>query len=85
CCELKKDIFANSKVDWPTMRDGFDDMIAHYPDPWNIASYASFACNAKDKATTLKIMSRPDYVSVPEAWQGKLPQFYCEAWARNSD
>jgi hypothetical protein len=48
------------KIDWKRMRVGFDNIIARYPDPWNINKYARFACLAKDYETAGLLMKRID-------------------------
>jgi hypothetical protein len=57
------DIFKISRAQWPVMRASFEDMIKRYPDPWNRNLYATFACLARDKATTARLFTEmPDTV-----------------------
>jgi hypothetical protein len=51
-------LFDQSDAQWPAMREGFEDVIARYPDQWNLNNYAKFACDAGDVATLSKIMGR---------------------------
>lgn len=43
------DLFAETRVDWPHMKQGFEDMAKQFPhSAWNMNAYASFACMAGD-------------------------------------
>jgi hypothetical protein len=48
--------FRDAKASWPVMKQGFEDLIARYPDYWNMNMYAKFACIAGDKATTRRLI-----------------------------
>jgi hypothetical protein len=74
-------LFDASAADWPRMKQGFDDVIARYPDAWNLNSYARFACLAGDKATTRALLRRigPDIDLV--AWNPMSSQARCTEWA----
>ncbi|MGZ5027189.1 MAG: DUF4034 domain-containing protein [Methylobacter sp.] len=51
-CDQAFNLFRDTKVSWPEMKKGFDDLLNHYPNSlWNLNKYASFACQAGDKAT----------------------------------
>jgi hypothetical protein len=52
-----ENFFRTSRVSWPHMRDSFDDMIRRYPDTWNKILYATFACLARDRETTAKVLT----------------------------
>jgi hypothetical protein len=49
--------FRATRVSWPRMRDSFDDMIRRYPDTWNKIVYATFACLARDREATAKVLT----------------------------
>jgi hypothetical protein len=53
--QFKQALFEESGVRWPQMKQGFEDLLARYPDPANLNRYAYFACMAQDrpKATDL--------------------------------
>lgn len=73
-------LFTNSVARWPKMKVGFDDVIARYPDSWNINNYAKFACLAQDKTTTAQLLKRVGASDEPEAWpKGMLRA--CASWA----
>ncbi len=69
--EFGDELFASSKVLWPRMKAGFDDMIAQYPDSWNLNNYAKFACLAGDQATTRQLFKRIGNDIVAEAWESE--------------
>ena len=53
-------LFREMNIDWKRMRAGFDEIVARYPDAWNINKYARFACLAKDYETAASLMKRID-------------------------
>jgi Domain of unknown function (DUF4034) len=74
-------LFTDSEARWPKMKAGFDDVIAKYPDSWNINNYAKFACLARDKTTAAKLLKRTNASSVePTAWPQGLFKA-CTDWA----
>jgi hypothetical protein len=54
--KLEGDFFSTTKVAWPEMKKSFEDMTARYPDAWNKNLYATFACRARDRETTAKLL-----------------------------
>lgn len=52
------DLFSGTKASWPRMRKGFEDMVARYPDDWNRNLYATFACRARDRETTARLLTQ---------------------------
>jgi hypothetical protein len=75
--EYKNALFKNSLVDWPKMKRGFEDIIARYPDAWNLNNYAKFACLARDKAKTQELMIRIRSDIVSEAWEPPTLRAMC--------
>ena len=51
------DIFTGTRATWPKMKKGFEDMVARYPDNWNKSLFATFACRARDKETTARLLT----------------------------
>ena len=51
------DLFADSQLSWPHMKKAFEEMLARYPDVNNKNLFATFACRARDKETTAKLLA----------------------------
>jgi len=51
-----RNLFGDSEVSWPRMKKAFEDLNARYPDDWNKNLFATFACRARDKETTGKLL-----------------------------
>jgi hypothetical protein len=75
-------LFSESKVDWPTMKKGIDDVLAKYPDQWNINNFARFACIARDKAKAAELIARIDGEPLATVW-AEVPGHFqqCKQWA----
>jgi hypothetical protein len=66
---------------WPRLKAGFEDLVKQYPDPWNVNSFAFFACQAKDKATLKAQILATRQLEMP-AWNGDVGYYSrCKAWA----
>ncbi len=63
-------MFQNGQADWPRMREGFERIIADYPDPWNINNFAFFACLARDAPTLVELQKRIGATPIEAAWRG---------------
>ena len=79
--EFRNKIFSDSLAAWPAMRAGFDDVIAKYPDSWNLNNYAKFACLAKDKAKLQELLKQVKPALVLAAWDPHSEWQRCSAWA----
>ena len=82
--EFRNRLFRDSKVAWPLMKSGFDDVIAGYPDAWNLNNYAKFACLAGDKLKARELLERTKLSIMSEAWQSReAPEMRerCASWA----
>lgn len=51
-------LFDDSLVSWDEMRPAFEDMVARHPDAWNLNVFATFACRARDAATTARLLGQ---------------------------
>ena len=52
-------LFDGSQADWPTMKQGYEDILARSPDSVSQRNrYAYFACLAKDKMTLLEQLEK---------------------------
>lgn len=57
--QVEGNLFAESRANWPRMKKGFEDLMARYPDSyWNLNSFASFACKARDRETFVTLIGR---------------------------
>lgn len=56
--QFQNDLFSQSLAVWPKIKAGFEDIIAHYPDAWNINNYAKFSCLARDKQKTRELLNK---------------------------
>lgn len=74
-------LFENSNVNWAKMKAGIDDVIAAYPDQWNINNFAYFACLAKDKAKTKELMSMMNGIHYETVWKKRKLYSACRKYA----
>ena len=82
--EFRNQLFSDSMVVWPLMKSGFEDVIARYPDAWNLNNYAKFACLAGDKLKARELLERTKVSIMSEAWQSReAPEMRerCASWA----
>lgn len=79
--QFDNDLFADTLAAWPRMKEGFEDVVARYPDAWNLNNYARFACLARDKAKTRELLKRTESMTVPEAWLRPSLRDQCSRWA----
>jgi len=50
------ELFRDSRASWPRMKQGFEDLMKHYPGSlWLLNNYAVYACEANDKTTFVKL------------------------------
>ena len=66
------------ELDWPKLREGFDDVVKRYPDPWNLNFFARAACDAGDKATAQRILGLIGDRVEPEAWDNRGAYLRCK-------
>jgi hypothetical protein len=53
--KIEFNLFQDSLVSWPKMRNSFEELVKRYPSPNNLNEYAVFACRAGDKDAYLKV------------------------------
>jgi hypothetical protein len=77
-------LFETSFADWDKMKQGFEDMLARYPNsPLRRNRYAYIACIAKDKDTLLKLLNELGTSFEAKEW-GPNPERSlesCRRWA----
>jgi hypothetical protein len=81
--QFGSELFQSSAAQWPKMKSGFDDVIARYPDSWNLNNYAKFSCLARDKAKTTALLKRVGASIEPMAWPPGLLKT-CVDWTAAS-
>jgi hypothetical protein len=78
-------LFADSQVSWSRMRGAIDDVLKKYPDQWNIANFAHFACLARDRDKTASLLRRMSGPVIADAWDGNPDNYRrCAAWAASN-
>ncbi len=73
----------NSKVDWPLMARGMDDIVARYPSEWNIQNFARFSCLARDRPRTRRFFTLMQEVADLDVWYSEKNFRNCRDWARD--
>jgi hypothetical protein len=79
------ELFQNSYADWPTMKQGYEDMMARYPDsPYRLNVYGHMACLAKDKATLQAVLAKLGNKLDASWWgpNGERSLEVCQRWAK---
>ena len=76
--KLEFDLFQDSLASWPKMRDSFDELIRRYPSPENINEFASYACQAEDKDTYLRLRARMKDHLLPYKWRDNYSPDMCD-------
>ncbi|MCK5276442.1 MAG: hypothetical protein KAR37_17425 [Alphaproteobacteria bacterium] len=80
--EFGRDIIIDKPHVWERMPASMEDVLAHYPDQWNIINFARLACVAGDRDTTVRMIARIDERLVPRPWGSGEPSYkQCRDWA----
>jgi hypothetical protein len=82
--EFKGGLFNQTRADWPTMKQGFRDVLSRYPGPVPLNRFAYAACLAQDKVTAIELLERIGDKPVHFQWGGKAAYETCRRWARTS-
>lgn len=77
-------LFVESNVVWGKMREGILDVIAVYPDSWNIQNFAFFSCLAKDKNMTRVLFDMMNSPMIKSVWKNEKYYEYCKTFAYSS-
>lgn len=77
----RKDFFRESHASWQQMKQGFEELVAQYPDQWNYNNYAKFACIAGDSATVNAVILKMTSI-MEEAWDYPGFALHCQVWAK---
>lgn len=83
--QFEGELFERSDVDWNLMSKGIDDVLIKYPDQWNINNFALFACMARDKNKTNKLINMINGEPIKRAWLNNLSIYdQCKNWTNAS-
>lgn len=75
-------LFTGTEVVWDRMAAGIDDVLARYPDQWNINNFAHFACLARDREKAAALLARIEGAPIEPAWANNLATYkVCRTWA----
>ena len=77
-----EDMFRRSMVDWTKMSKGIDDVLARYPDQWNINNFALVSCLAGDAAKTASLMGRIEGNPIAQVWKSTDTYRSCRRMAK---
>ena len=71
-------------MDWTLFDEGARKIVAQYPDPHNLQSFASMGCGSQDRALTAAFMQQfrgePDL----EIWGGVQQFEFCSEFAKGA-
>jgi hypothetical protein len=79
--QFKDNIFLVSVARWSDMREGFEAIVADYPDQWNINHYAKFACLVVDQETTRRAFDMLKGDPIDKAWDSTDQYEECRHFA----
>lgn len=79
--QFKNGIFLASVARWDDMREGFEAIVADFPDQWNINHYAKFACLVGDQGTTQQAFGMMKGEPVKGAWDSTDQYEKCQFFA----
>lgn len=75
------ELFADTRVVWDRMAAGIDDVLARYPDQWNINNFAYFSCLARDREKASELIARIEGPPIPSVWGYDDAAFgECQGW-----
>ena len=74
-------LFSQTGVVWPKMKLGIHDVLARYPDQWNVNNFAYFACLARDRNETKKLIGMISGQPIMQAWQSPENFLRCKGFA----
>ena len=66
------------------MRKAFEDLVARHPDPWNKNVFATFACRARDKETSGRLLAELGASASLGAWSPGITTESCRRFALHS-
>jgi len=71
-------------IDWERMSTGIADVVAQYPDQWNVQNFAVLMCASHQQDTTRRLLAGMKGRPLLKAW-GQVEYFnYCKTWAEEA-
>lgn len=64
-------ILFSRTMSWDRMKKGMDDVVARYPDSWNINNFLYFSCYKADKQQAQKLISMMEGDPIMSVWGKK--------------
>lgn len=79
----EENLFDESLVEWPRMRDGLMQIVRNYPTSFNRNMFAYYACVADDKRTTQVLLAEIGDDVVVDRWgrRGMQAYYACKEWS----
>lgn len=74
-------LFTKSLISWDKMSQGIDDVLAKYPDQWNINNFAKFSCLARDKNKTRSLIMKISGEPLRNVWGDRDMFNFCKNWS----
>ena len=76
-------IFRESAIQWPKMRDGFREIVKRWPDSvWNKNNFCRFACTAGDHATAAALFAQLGEQLDYDVWHSRSQFEAARRWAQ---
>lgn len=76
-------LFDETAANWPKMSQAMEELVAQYPDQWNINNFAHFACMAGDREKTRELINRIRPAPMLQGWDNDQSSFdQCKQWSR---
>ncbi|WP_171090138.1 hypothetical protein [Usitatibacter rugosus] len=79
--KINGDYLEVTAATWPKMKQSFEDLVSRYPDPWNRNLYATFACRARDRETTARLLGTLGKDAQLGAWSPGISTEGCTRFA----
>jgi tetratricopeptide (TPR) repeat protein len=80
--EFTGNMFDQTATNWPAMKRGFEEIVAKYPDLWNLNHFLKFACFQGDLEQARVLSERVGSNMVAEAWNSPELFTECQKWAQ---
>ena len=64
--------YSSTVVDWPRMKESFQDLVKRYPDEWNLNRFAAASCWAGDIQSLKRVLPRIRSNVMLDAWANSM-------------